>query len=110
MDNSEERKFQSQTTYFIKLKQCANNFILNSKWQHENKGPRNKNEHKQKHIHLGTALFWVITQRVMGISYQRLGPIFSGSRTQQKSIGLTPEYGADMVSRNVGKKLPLLAA
>jgi hypothetical protein len=85
-------------------------FILNSKWQRENKGPRNKNEHTQKHIQLGHALFWVITQWAVGISYQRFGPIFRWSRTQQKSIGFTPEYGADMVSRNVGKKLPLLAA
>ena len=88
----------------------CNNFILNRKWQHENKGLRNKNEHTQKHIQSGTALFWVIMQRVLVISYRRFGPIFRGSRTQYKSIGLTPEYGADMLSRNVGKKLLLLAA
>jgi len=74
----------------------CNNFILNSKWQHENKGLRNKNEHTQKHTQLGTALVWVITQRVVVISYRRFGPIFRGSSTQYKSIVLTPEYGTDV--------------
>jgi len=39
------------------------------------------------------ALFWVITQRVLVISY----------------LFLNPEYGTDRLSRNVGTILPLLA-
>jgi len=42
-----------------------------------------------------TALFWVITQRVVVISYLGF---------------LTPEDGTDRLSRNFGKKLPLVAA
>ena len=53
-----------------------------------------------------TALFCVITQRVEVISHLRFGtnyrPIFFGF--------LTPEDGTDMLLRNVGNKLPLLAA
>jgi len=55
-----------------------------------------------------TALFWVITQRVMAISYRRFGKTYRshplGSRV------LNPENGKDMLFRNVYKKLPLLAA
>ena len=47
-----------------------------------------------------TALFWVITQRVMVISYDVLGqPIGSIS---------IPDDGVDRMPRNVGNKLPLL--
>jgi hypothetical protein len=48
------------------------------------------------------ALFWVITQRIAIISYRLFGttygPVFMA------------EDGPDRLSRNVGKKLPLLAA
>jgi len=57
---------------------------------------------------LGTTLFWVITQRVTVISYRRFGSTFpsnpEGSRIQKKT-----EDGTDRLSRNIGKKLPLLA-
>jgi len=48
-----------------------------------------------------TALIWVITQRVVAISL----PMFLGH-----TGFLTLEDGTDIMSRNVGKKLPLLAA
>jgi hypothetical protein len=64
-------------------------------------------KHK-KNKQLGTALFWVIKQQVV-ISYRSFGPIFKGSRTQYKYIGLTPEYGADRLSQNVIKNLPPIA-
>jgi hypothetical protein len=57
---------------------------------------------------LRTALFWVITQRVVVISYRRFEKTYRshprGSRV------LNPEDGNDRLSRNVRKKLPLLAA
>jgi len=105
------------------------------------------------------ALFWVVTQRVVAISYRRFGTTYrshlQGSRIQKKacfpniphspppnhlqqpywltppilrlsiahillirtpcldnrlSFGHTPEDGTDKLSRNVGKRLPLLAA
>jgi len=52
------------------------------------------------------ALFWVISQRVMVISYRRFGTNYR-SHLQWTII---PEDGADRLSRKVGKKLPLLAA
>ena len=78
-----------------------------------------------------TALFWVITQRVMIIPYRRFGKeksirtvftqstfIWGGYSTsrlensnQEKLLGLlTLVDGTDKLSRNVGKDLPLLAA
>ena len=55
---------------------------------------------------LRTALFWVITQRVVVICYRRFGTTYrshlQGSRKQK--------MGRDRLSRNVWKKLPLLAA
>ena len=80
-----------------------------------------------------TALFWVVTQRVVIISYRRFGTT-SGSNFREKAtktfhlprssllkppyeangfIGggfLAPEDGTDKLSLNVCKKLPLLAA
>jgi len=49
---------------------------------------------------LRSALFWVITQRVVVIPYRRFVFFFGF---------LTPEDGTDRLSRNVSKKLPLLA-
>jgi hypothetical protein len=53
---------------------------------------------------LRTALFWVTTQRVVVICYLRFGTTYRshlmGSRKQK--------IGPDSLSRNVGKKLPLL--
>ena len=46
-----------------------------------------------------TALFWVVTQRVVVISYRRLGRIFKDQ-----------EDGTDRLSWDVCKELPLLAA
>ena len=43
-----------------------------------------------------TALFWVITLRLVVISYRRFG-------TNKKFFGLlTPDYGTNRLSRNVG--------
>jgi hypothetical protein len=56
-----------------------------------------------------TALFSVITQRVVVISYRRFGTTYRSQR--QWFFGfLNPEDGTDKLYRNVGKKLPLLAA
>jgi hypothetical protein len=64
-----------------------------------------------------TALFWVITQQVVVIYYRRfgttIGPIFKGQESflDFHFFGFfTLEYGTNGLSRNVGKKLPLLAA
>jgi hypothetical protein len=55
----------------------------------------------------GTALFWVITQRVVVIPYRCFGTNFF---LFIFSFGcLTAVDGADKLSRNVGKKLSLLA-
>jgi len=58
-----------------------------------------------------TALFWVITQRVVVVSYQRFGTTYlahlHGSRIKEN---LSLEYETGRLSRNVGTKLPLLAA
>jgi len=52
--------------------------------------------------YMRTALLWVITQKVVVISYQHVGTTYR-SRSR---IG----DGNDRLSQNVGKKLPLLAA
>jgi len=49
---------------------------------------------------LGTSLSWVITQRVVVISYRCFGPIL---------VSLNLEDRTEMLCRNVGKKLPQLA-
>ena len=54
-----------------------------------------------------TAIFWVVTQRVGVISCRRFGTTY---RVPSSGLKLTPEDGTDKWSRNVGKKLPLLAA
>jgi len=57
---------------------------------------------------LRTALLWDITQRVVVISYRRCGTTHG---PDFRSFGfLTPEFGTDSLSRNICKKLPLLAA
>jgi len=63
-----------------------------------------------------TALFLFITQRVVVNSYRRFGTTYrshrQGSRIQFRiAFGfLNREDGTDRLSRNVGKKLTLLAA
>jgi len=55
-----------------------------------------------------TALFWAITQRVVEIPYRRFGTTCQSHL--RRSGFLTLEDFTDMLSRNVGKELPLLAA
>jgi len=74
-----------------------------------------------------TALLWVVTPRVVVIPYSRLGTNYrshlQGSRIQKDTFGflttedpqdplelLSPEDETDTLYRNVGNKLPLLAA
>jgi len=60
-----------------------------------------------------TALFWVITRRLVIISHRRFGIAYVRIFRDQESIAfglLTSENGTDMLSRNVAKKLPLLDA
>jgi len=59
-----------------------------------------------KAIVMRIAHFWVITQRVVVISRRRFGTNYRSIF----SVFLTPEDGADRLLRNVGNKLPLLAA
>ena len=63
---------------------------------------------KKTRIKMRSAFFWVITQRVVVIPYRRFRtncqPPLQGPK--KKSL----EDGADTLSRNVGKELPLLAA
>ena len=54
---------------------------------------------------MGTALFWVITQRVVGNLYRRFG-----TKYRSHLQGSVFEDGTDISYRNVGKELPLLAA
>jgi len=56
---------------------------------------------------LRTALLWVITQRVVVISYRRFGTTYL-SHFQGFTEFLSFEDGADSSSRNVGRKLSLL--
>ena len=57
-------------------------------------------------LRLRTARFWVITQSVVVISYRHFATIY-----RSHLFGfLTPDDGTDRLSRNDGKKLPLLAA
>jgi len=49
-----------------------------------------------------TALFWVITQRVVVISYRRFGTTY-----RSHPQGCYPDDGTDRLSRNVPKKLSL---
>ena len=65
---------------------------------------------------MSTALFWVITQRVMVFSDRRFGTTYrissSGAKILDPEDGmiLASEYGTDRLSRNVSNKLPLVAA
>jgi hypothetical protein len=56
-----------------------------------------------------TALVWVIRQRVVArptdVSVQPVGPTLQG-----QEFFLILEDGTDMLSQNVGKELPVLAA
>ena len=68
-----------------------------------------------KHIwSLRTARFWVITQRLVVISYRRFGTTYRshlrGSSVLNHFGLLNPGEGTGRLSRNVGKKLPLLHA
>jgi len=70
----------------------------------------------QYHLPCVTAAFcWVATQRVGVISYRRLGTtcrsaIVRGRESKRNFWFSTPEDGTERMSRNVGKKLSLLAA
>jgi len=57
-----------------------------------------------------TALFWVITQQVVVISYQLFGTTYRSHPQGSKNGLLTLQKGADGLSRNVRKELPLLAS
>jgi hypothetical protein len=54
-------------------------------------------------------LFWDFRQRRMVIPYRRFGTTYQ-TRIQAFLGVLTLEDGTDILSRNVGKKLPLYAA
>jgi len=57
------------------------------------------------------ALFWIITQRVVVISYRRFGTTYRVPSAAFKNPKfLNPDGGEDSLSRNISKKLPLLAA
>ena len=56
-------------------------------------------------LHLSTAFFWAITQRIVVIPYRHFGSTY-----RSPILGfLTLENGKDRLSRNVGKELPLFA-
>jgi hypothetical protein len=65
---------------------------------------------------LRTALVWVIMQQLLVISYRCFGTTYQShleSSKIHKVLGfgfLNPEGGKDRLSRNIGKKLPLLTA
>jgi len=70
---------------------------------------------KQSIFILTTALFWVITRRVVVNPCRRFGTTYlfhlQGSRIKQILAGfLNLEYGTNRRSRNFGKELLLLAA
>jgi hypothetical protein len=60
----------------------------------------------KKGVRKRTAIFWVITQRVVVIYYR----LFGTNYQFHPQRFLNPEDVTDKLSRNVGKKLPLLAA
>jgi hypothetical protein len=72
-----------------------------------------RGENRQAYRVLRTELFWVVTQQVVVISYRRLGTTYrshlQGPKIRKAEGFLTPEYVTDRLSRNVGKKSPLLA-
>jgi len=54
------------------------------------------------------AFFWVIIQRVVVITYRCFGINYRSHLQGSKKKSL--EDGTDTLSRNIGKKLPLLSA
>jgi hypothetical protein len=64
-------------------------------------------------VYLKTAVLWVITQRIAVIPYRRFETTyrvpFSGAKNQYSFGFSSPEDGIDLLYRNVGKQLPLLA-
>ena len=64
---------------------------------------------KKIYINVISALFWVITQQVVAISYRRFEPTCH-FHPQVSRENLNPENETDRLSRNFGKKLSLLAA
>ena len=61
------------------------------------------------YINAINALFWVITQQVVAISYRHFEPTCQ-SHPQVSWENLKPEDGTDSLTPDVGNKLPLLAA
>jgi hypothetical protein len=55
---------------------------------------------------LRTALFWVVTQRVVVIPHRRFGTTYR-SHLHGSKIEKRLEDGSDRLSRNGGKELPL---
>jgi len=63
--------------------------------------------------HSVTALFWLITQRVVVISYRRFVTAYRSHSQCQESKScwfLNPEDWTHRLSRHIGTKVPLLAA
>jgi hypothetical protein len=58
--------------------------------------------------YIRTALFWDIAQRVVAIPYRRFGTTFPSYFQGWRVLSL--EEGADLLSRNVGKLLPIYCA
>ena len=71
--------------------------------------PRSQHEYKDIMV---TALFWVVTQRAVVIYITDVSeqPYLSHLQGSRIVPSLLLEDGTDMLSRNVGKKLPQLAA
>jgi hypothetical protein len=65
---------------------------------------------KQETSEKGIGFFWVITQREVVFSPAFREKPISPSFIVQESEFFTPEKGTDRLFRNVGKKLPILAA
>ena len=65
---------------------------------------------QKKWMWVKTALFWVITQRVVAITYRRFGTNYLFHLQWSRILFgfLTIEYRNDTFTRNVGKELPLL--
>jgi hypothetical protein len=61
------------------------------------------------YINVISALFWVITQQVVAISYGCFEPTCQ-SHPQVSRENFNPEDWIDRLSRNVDKKLQILAA
>jgi len=64
-----------------------------------------------RHVKTRTGLFWFTTHRVEVVHYRSFGTIsrvlLQGPKTTFGLLNL--EVGTDMLSRNVGKELPLVA-